>query len=393
MIQTVEFWVVLVAVLIVFWAIPSKYRYGFLAVSSFSFLATIAPMSVCALLGWTLLFYSVAPHASVDDRGAYRLLWSIILALLGFLAAFKYLVPAIIENTAEDTGLQYVIPLGISYYTFKLIHYAIESSRGKITDRSLDKFLCYMYLFPIFTAGPIERYDHFLNEQEKVWHHHLAVEGVTRIAHGLIKKLVISGIILVTLRNAIVGTSGDIGSFANLTVLEAWVFVYVAFLISYLDFSAYSDIAIGCSRLFGFRIAENFNFPIFAPSISNFWSRWHMTLVSWIQTYIYLPLVGLTRKPALATLVVFITSGLGHAASLNWLLWGVCHAVGVSVNQAWARYRRKKKLKQFNGLWWRFCGIFMTFSFASVAYVFAETADYGLSGAGLVFSRLLGLGT
>lgn len=392
MIQTPEFWIVLVGVWLVFWVIPARFRYGFLALASFSFLTTIAPLSVFALLGWTLLFFYVVPHTTGEERGSSRLLWSLVLAVLGFLAAFKYIVPVFADQAAGDGSLQYVIPLGISYYTFKLIHYAIESSRGKFPDRSLDKFLCYMFLFPIFTAGPIERYDHFLNEQEKVWRRQLAVEGITRIAHGLIKKLVISGIFLVTLRNAVVGTSVDLESLSNLTIVEAWVFVYLAFLISYLDFSAYSDIAIGCSRLFGFRIAENFNFPIFAPSISNFWSRWHMTLVSWIQTYIYLPLVGLTRKPALATFVVFITIGLWHAASLNWLLWGACHAFGVIVNQTWARYKRKKKLKQFNGLWWKACGIFMTFSFASVAYVFAETADLGITGAGLVFARLLGLG-
>ena len=315
------------------------------------------------------------------------------MALLGFLAAFKYIVPAFAHNVAENSGLQIAIPLGISYYTFKLIHYAIESSRGKIPDRSLDKFLCYMYLFPIFTAGPIERYDHFLREQEPTWRLQLAVDGITRIAHGLIKKLVISGLFLVTLRNGIVDTSSGLEAFAHITTADAWLYIYLAFLISYLDFSAYSDIAIGCSRLFGFRIAENFNFPILASNIGDFWNRWHMTLVTWIQSYIYLPLIGLTRKPVLATFAVFISIGLWHGASINWLLWGASHAVGVTVYQKWARYKRKKKLVIFDGPWWKICGIGMTVTFASMVYVFVETANSGLAGAGLVFARLFGLGT
>lgn len=392
MLLSPEFWIVLIAVLVVFWCIPARYRYGFLAFASFAFLATIAPWSVLALLGWSLLFYYQVPVASSEKPAAHRLLWSLVLAVLGFLAAFKYIVPEFADKVAENSSLRIVIPLGISYYTFKLIHYAIESSRGKLPDRSLDKFLCYMFMFPIFTAGPIERYDHFLKEQEKIWRPELAVEGITRIAHGLIKKLVISGIFLVTLRNGILDPSEGLESFINVTTADAWLYIYLAFLISYLDFSAYSDIAIGCSRLFGFRIAENFNFPILASNISEFWKRWHMTLVTWIQTYVYLPLVGLTRRPALAVFAVFISIGLWHAASLNWLLWGACHATGVTVHQTWARYKRKKKIKKLDTLWWKICGTGLTLTFASVVYVFVETAHDGIAGAGLVFARLFGLG-
>src|SRR5262249_40035173 len=154
-------------------------------------------------------------------------------------------------------------------------HYAIETARGRITDRSLDKFLAYVFLFPIFTAGPIERYDHFLRNLAIRPDGTIIATGLTRIAYGLIKVTIVAKFVEHLPGHFLPGPtlSPEVA-----TTRQAWGFVVTSYLQEYVNFSAYSDVAIGASLLFGIRIMENFNFPVIATNISDFWRRWHMTL-------------------------------------------------------------------------------------------------------------------
>ena len=115
----------------------------------------------------------------------------------------------------------------------------------------------------------------------------------------------------------------------TIAIWKVWGFLALTYLYAYLDFSAYTDIAIGASRLFGIKIMENFNFPILAINISDFWKRWHMTLAGWCQTYIYMPVMARTRTPYAAVFATFTMMGLWHGATAGWLLWGLYHATGV----------------------------------------------------------------
>jgi len=395
MIQSGTFWLVLLFTVIIYWLLPKKFRLGFLALASFGYLATLDLMSVLVLVVWSLAFFKLAPLTLSDQSLWRRLLPALILGILGYLAYFKYIPPLIMAMSSDPIEAQLIIPLGISYFTFKLIHYAVEVSRGNITDRSLSQFLSYIFLFPIFTAGPIERFDHYLAHQDQKWQLDSMVYGLTRIIHGLIKKFYIAGMIIAPF----FGPYGDIGGpnagalLFNLSILptyKIWGFVVLSFLYMYIDFSAYSDIAIGASRLFGIRIMENFNFPIFAPNISNFWQRWHMSLAGWCRAYVYMPVIGLTRNPYLAVYSTMFVMGIWHAGSWHRISWGLYHATGIVIYLTWARFKRKKKwffLDQ--SPFTRYLGVPITFLFVSGAYAFTTMDGHGDIYAALrVFAQL-----
>ncbi|MDY6992387.1 MAG: MBOAT family O-acyltransferase, partial [Pseudomonadota bacterium] len=346
-------------------------------------LATLDLMSVLVLVVWSLAFFKLAPLTLSEQSLWRRVLPALILGILGYLAYFKYIPPLIMAMSSDPIEAQLIIPLGISYFTFKLIHYAVEVSRGNITDRSLSQFLSYIFLFPIFTAGPIERFDHYLAHQDQKWQLDSMVYGLTRIIHGLIKKFYIAGMVIAPF----FGPYGDIGGpnagalLFNLSILptyKIWGFVVLSFLYMYIDFSAYSDIAIGASRLFGIRIMENFNFPIIAPNISNFWKRWHMTLAGWCQAYVYMPMIGLTRNPYIAVYSTMLAMGLWHAGSLNRIGWGLYHATGLVIHLTWSRFKRRKKWQFLDQmLITRYLGIPITFLFVSGSFAFSTTDGNG----------------
>ncbi len=205
MIQAPTYWAVLGVAVVVFWAIPHRVRLGFLAAVSLAYLFKdlyrLHPTYLPVLVGWSVLFFILAPRAGKE--GARR--WVVPLltvGILGYLSYYKYVPPLIAALASTEVEKNVVIPIGISYFTFKLIHYAVEVGRGNIKDRSLSAFLCYVFLFPIFTAGPIERFDHFLAQREHHWTRESLVEGLTRIIHGLIKKLVVADMFLVLLLGA-----------------------------------------------------------------------------------------------------------------------------------------------------------------------------------------------
>jgi alginate O-acetyltransferase complex protein AlgI len=223
------------------------------------------------------------------------------------------------------------------------------------------------------------------------------VEGVTRIAQGLIKMFVIARLLIAQFLQpwvcgGTVWTVGDlIAQLGALETYEVWGYLTLAFLYAYLDFSAYSDIAIGASRLYGFRIMENFNWPIAACNISEFWRRWHMTLAGWCQSYIYLPTLGLTRRPYVAVYCTFIAMGLWHGGVWNWLFWGLYHATGVSLYLTWGRLKRRRGWHAGGRGPGRYAGLPLTFAFVTGSYAFSATAGKGGWTALRVFVKLLGL--
>lgn len=373
MIQSGAFWLAVLASAIVFWLLPLRFRTGFLALASMGYLATLAPFSVLALAGWTAAFYYLAPRAAGGDGANNRLLSVLILAILGYLAYFKYIPPLVEAISPGPTEKQLIIPLGISYFTFKFIHYAVETARGNIQHRSLPDFFCYTFLFPTFTAGPIERFDHFIENRETSWQVQSTVEGLTRIIHGLVKKLVIAEMLLRPLLRDVTPASFVL-RLDLLPTWKIWAYLAVMFLIYYMDFSAYSDIAIGISRLYGIRIMENFNFPIVAPNISNFWKRWHMTLSGWCQTYVYMPVIGLTRNPYLATVASFLVMGLWHSGTLTRVGWGLYQAAGVAAYMTWTRIKRAKRRRFMERAPWRYASIPITMMFVvpSTAFLIIE---------------------
>lgn len=398
MIQSATFWLILWATVIIFWLLPYRMRFSFLALASIGYLfvlwlqktAGVTLVGIFALIAWTLAFYALAPYVAKGGNWRKWLLPASILAALGYLAYFKYIPPLIAALSSDTVAQQFIIPLGISYFTFKFIHYAIEVARGNIKDRSLPQFFCYIFLFPIFTAGPIERFDHFLANQAQNWQLSFIVEGSMRIIYGLIKKFFIGGVVLSPLFGPYDDAAELLAQIHTLPTYKVWGFLVLSYLYLYMDFSAYSDIAIGASRLFGIRILENFDFPILAPNISIFWKRWHMTLAGWCQAYVYMPMIGLTRNPYLAVYSTMTAIALWHAGTLNRLFWGWYHATGLVVYLTWARYKRQKKWNFFDKHpILRHSGIPLTFLFVTGSFMFSTTDGYGgMYGALRILAKL-----
>lgn len=405
-----SFWAILVITVVIYWLLPARVtapigiskvllfpfrlllgwfwrpfperihfgRIGFLTTVGFLYLFVLDSESTFAALAWTTAFYFLAPLTVGSQPWRRRLLAVLVLASLAYLAYVKYLPQLAHLVFGSSAGGSALALLGVSYYTFKLIHYAVESSRGAMPKHGLGDFLNYILLFPIFSAGPIERFDHYLAHRDIRWSWDLVPFGLTRIIHGLIKRYAIVEAILLPM----LGATQDLGDVASqldsLAFYSIWRFLILTYLVAYLDFSAYTDIAIGASRLFGIQIQENFRFPILALSISDFWRRWHMTLAGWCQSYVYLPLIGLTRNPYIAVYATFLAMGVWHAASLPWIAWGLYHATGIAIHNAWTRWLRRKKIKLPRTIPFQIAAWAITFLFVSAGYAF--TSAHGIAG-------------
>jgi len=394
LIQSLWHWVVLAASVAGYWLLPARWRMGFLGTVSLGYLLwaefalTGRVLTIPVLLGFTLAFYLLGPVVARPGRAPRRVLSLLILAALAYLAWFKYVPPVLQALQGHFALAHVVIPLGISYYTFKLIHYAVEVARGNIKDRSLASFFAYILLLPIFTAGPIERYDHFLANRAARLAADDLLAGLARIIHGLIKKFVILELMVAPLYGSNPDGAALVSHLDRLSTVQVWGFAVLTYLAAYLDFSAYSDLAIGSARLFGIRIMENFRWPVLATNIGDFWKRWHMTLAGWCQAYVYMPMIGLTRNPYAAVFATFIAIGLWHSGSLHWIAWGAYHATGMVAFLAFARIRRQKGRKPAERGLVRFWGWPLTAAFVAAGFLITARSGQGAWDTVRVFARL-----
>ncbi len=246
-----------------------------------------------------------------------------VVAALSSLAVFKYL-GFFVENVNALTGLkwpvpQFNLPIGISFYTFQTLTYAIDLYRGDTqVQKSRINFLLYEALFPQLIAGPIVRYADIaaqIDRRQMTWSGF--ARGISRFVIGLSKKVLIANyagqLVSHSIGNGLAATS----------VLEAWTGIIAFALQIYFDFSAYSDMAIGLGHIFGFDFKENFIYPYTAKSITDFWRRWHISLSTFFRDYVYIPLGGNRRYQIRNMLVVWALTGLWHGASWNFVFWGL----------------------------------------------------------------------
>jgi alginate O-acetyltransferase complex protein AlgI len=380
------FWLLLVVGPPVYWLAPAAVRMWVLAALSAAYVATISAWGLAVLAGLMLLTWSV-PAAPTPNR-RLRLC---LLVLLGYLAWFKY-VPELARQLAPESSLASVaLPVGISFFVFKLVHVGIEIARGNLRDRSPATFAAYVFLFPIFTAGPIEQYDHFLKNAEGRPALASIVEGLRRIASGLVKKFVIAELLVFDLLLDGRGAGSFLDRLASMSPGEVWAYLACTFVYGYFDFAGYSDIAIGASRLFGIRVMENFDHPLTARNIAEFWKRWHMTLAAWTQRYVYMPTLGLTRNPWLGVYLTFTVMGLWHAGNLNFLAWGLYHASGVCAALMVARARRARggRIPAIDRIprW----GTVLMWVFLTGSAVFSTTSGFGAFAIVRVLARMVGI--
>ncbi len=226
--------------------------------------------------------------------------------------------------------LDIVLPVGISFYTFQGLSYVLDIYHRKFEPtKDIVAFSAFISFFPQLVAGPIERARNLLPQFSRL--HKFDYDGTRRglflIAVGLFKKIVIADRLAVYVD----AVYGDIANVHGLPALMAVLFFTFQL---YLDFSAYSQIAIGTARLFGFKLSTNFNKPYLATSFKDFWARWHITLTSWFRDYLYFPLGGNRKgkwRTYLNVIIVFVISGLWHGASWNFVIWGFINAIFLTV--------------------------------------------------------------
>lgn len=374
MVQSPVYWLWLAAASMLVWLVPVTLRASFLAVAGFGYLASVDIPLACLVAVWSLLFFAAGrldPATQGPQRK--RLLRLLIGLSLLQLVWFKLWLTGSAGNAVGAAGAtggkeHWILPLGVSYFTFKFIHYALEMSRRTLKPHSWADFASYMALPPIFTAGPIERFDHFLANRASQWSPQLFAEGATRIVHGLVKKFVIAAM-LEPSGDSIASQSQLLEMLPDIPTIRVWRYLFRTFLLFYLDFSAYSDVAIGGARLLGVGIQENFDWPILAPNIGAFWKRWHMTLAGWCQSYIYMPLIGKTRNPYVATYLAFLGIGLWHGPTLGWLLWGAWHGTGVAAYVYWTQLKKRRRWVVPANIATRVLSTGLTLAFVSTASV------------------------
>ena len=263
------------------------------------------------------------------------LLFTSIFVNLGLLGFFKYynffldnFVNAFLFFGTEikTNSLNVILPVGISFYTFQTMSYSIDVYKRKLEPtKDFIAFSAFVSFFPQLVAGPIERATHLLPQfyNKRVFEYDKAVDGLRQILWGLLKKIVIADN-CAEYANLIFNNSSEYSG--STLVLGALFFTFQI----YGDFSGYSDIAIGTSRLFGFDLMRNFNFPYFSRDIAEFWRRWHISLSTWFRDYLYIPLGGSrggTWMKVRNTFIIFIVSGFWHGANWTFIIWGALNAI------------------------------------------------------------------
>ena len=280
-------------------------------------------------------FTGLKMYDSTNEKNRKIWFWLSIVVNVGFLGIFKYynFFAESLANTLTVIGfnvhfktLEVILPVGISFYTFHGLSYVIDIYKKRIVpERNLVDYSLFVSYFPLLVAGPIERATHLLPQIKKtrVFNYNNAVDGLRQILWGLFKKVVIADNCAQFVNVIFDKPEAHTGS----TLLV--VIVLFAFQI-YGDFSGYSDIALGSSRLFGIELLRNFNYPYFSRDIAEFWRRWHISLSTWFRDYLYIPLGGSkggVLKKIRNTFIIFLVSGFWHGANWTFIVWGLLNAL------------------------------------------------------------------
>ena len=377
----------LALVLGAYYLAPKSWRHLVLTLASYAFYGWWNPWFVFLMLASTWIDYRCGKIISAEGSSpALRKagLWTSVIVNLGILAFFKYagFFSQNVSVFAEVIGLgevmlppffyEIILPVGISFYTFQSMSYTIDIYRGHARPApDFLGFACYVSMFPQLVAGPIVRYGS-IADQIRSRSHSVGVftYGLTRFNFGLAKKILLANP---------VGEIADLcfgAGDGSLSTPAAWIGVCAYAFQIYFDFSAYSDMAIGLGRMFGFRFPENFNSPYKAKSITEFWRRWHISLSSFLRDYLYIPLGG-NRKGTARTyinlMLVMLIGGLWHGAQWTFIAWGAIHGGMLALERFTTRHCRGSFLPPP-------VKIIATFIVVLVTWVFFRAENFEVAG-------------
>ncbi len=331
--NSIQFLLFVTIILALYYAVSARYRWIVLLISSYYFYMSWEPKYGLLLLASTFIDYSCAMLMQKKGLNQYRkaFLMISVVANLGLLFTFKYF-DFFVEEFAKfgllhnRNYLKWVLPVGISFYTFQTMAYSIDVYRGKVkAEQNFFRFALFISFFPQLMAGPIERAGNLLAELRKKseLNYEQFRNGVFLVLWGLYKKMVVADRIAIITDFAFQNHNWVKGPMNLVSIILLMVQVYC-------DFSGYTDIARGIAKMFGIRLMKNFNNPFLAKSIAEFWSRWHISLSTWFRDYVYIPLGGnkvSNSRWVFNILIVFVLSGFWHGASEGKLFWGLLHGL------------------------------------------------------------------
>ncbi|AEL25967.1 MBOAT family O-acyltransferase [Cyclobacterium marinum] len=338
--NSIDFAIFLPIVFILYWSISNKnlkWQNSLIVLASYLFYGWWDWRFLSLILFSTLVDYTVGRLLKIEENQTKRkvLLWISLIVNLGFLGFFKYYnffldnfisAFSFFGTQINVSSLNIILPVGISFYTFQTMSYTIDVYKRKLEPTTdFIAFSAFVSFFPQLVAGPIERATNLLPQffKKRTFNYSEAVDGMRQILWGLFKKIVIADN-CARFADVIFNNSADYSG--STLILGAVLFSFQI----YGDFSGYSDIAIGTSRLFGFNLMQNFNFPYFSRDIAEFWRRWHISLSTWFRDYLYIPLGGSRGGMGMKirnTFIIFIVSGFWHGANWTFIAWGALNAI------------------------------------------------------------------
>jgi D-alanyl-lipoteichoic acid acyltransferase DltB (MBOAT superfamily) len=348
------------------------------------------PVYILILFFTILIDYAVGIwlENTKNQKKKKNILWLSIIANVGILAVFKYFNFFIdnlnyLFNTAginiqPINHWEILLPIGLSFHTFQAMSYTIEVYRGNFkAEKHLGIYALYVMYYPQLVAGPIERPQNVLPQFHKIqhWDYSRISGGLQLMLWGLLKKVVIADRLSIYV--------DDI--YKNYSIAGVYEVLFASVLFSiqiYCDFSGYSDIALGSSKVMGIELMQNFNRPYAASSISGFWSRWHISLSTWFKDYVYIPLGGnrvTNTKWITNILIIFLLSGFWHGASWTFVIWGLLHAVYTVIEIPWIKITQKKFPNLVKTIWWKYLGTIIVFILVTIAWVLFRAENFTIA--------------
>lgn len=376
-----------------------RWAAAWLAAASLAFYASWKAQYIGLLLASILANYGVGiaiatVRKQLNRQGlAQALLIFGIAADLAVLGWFKYIGFATETLHTIFSNIEIIhtlLPIGISFFTFTQIAFLVDSAQGKVTERNFVHYLLFVSYFPHLIAGPVLHHKEMMPQFGR-WTtyrpcYENAAVGLTILAIGLFKKVILADNVAIFVKPAFDAAAKG----QAIDAASAWTAAIAYALQLYFDFSGYSDMAIGLSRLFGVQLPLNFNSPYKAVNLIDFWRRWHMTLSRFLRDYLYIPLGGNRQGPSrrlLNLMITMVLGGLWHGAGWTWIAWGTVHGVGLVVNHLWHRLFGVPHKHRSRGALVR--GRVFTFLLVTIAWVFFRSDS--LPAAGVMLAGMVGL--
>ena len=379
--NSLEFLVFFPLVTILYFILPHRFRWSLLLVASCIFYMFFKIEYILILFVTIVIDYfaGILIEQAKDAKSRKKFLVISLIANIGALAIFKYYnfindnISGIYNLFGYHNPIPYLtilLPIGLSFHTFQAMSYTIEVYRGnQKAERHFGIYSLYVMFYPQLVAGPIERPQNILHQfyEKHEFSYQNVTDGLKQMCWGFFKKIVIADRLAVLVNTVY----GDLNNYSGIPLIIATVFFTFQV---YCDFSGYSDIAIGAARVMGFKLMTNFNRPLSATSISELWRRWHISLSSWINDYLYMPLSIYFRDWAkwgvmLSLVISFSIVGLWHGASWNFVIYGFINGLALCYEVLTRKWRKKisKKIRPFiyNNL-----SKILTISFFSFSLIF-----------------------